>query len=99
MIKVMDVYNDLRDITDEVVRVFSLAGIQPQPSLVVGIANMVCLLRAQEKLELKNFIEAETKVRETLLYYAKASNYKGHDCAEILNDGGERARLLLESVN
>jgi hypothetical protein len=58
MIKVMDVYNDLHEITDEVVRVFQLAGQPLNPSLVVGIANMVCLLRYLEKNKISDSAQA-----------------------------------------
>jgi hypothetical protein len=49
MIKVSEVYEDLKATTKEVVDVFSLNGTRLDPSLIVGIANMVCLLRYMEK--------------------------------------------------
>jgi hypothetical protein len=50
MIKVMDCYNDLRDTTDEVVKVFELAGMQAHPAMVVGVTNMLYMARLIEKM-------------------------------------------------
>jgi hypothetical protein len=63
MIKVMEVYEDLKETTDEVIKVFQLAGMQVHPAMVVGIANMVCLLRQLEKHKISDAAqEALTKL-------------------------------------
>jgi hypothetical protein len=63
MIKVMEVYEELKETTDEVIRVFALAGIQVNPALVIGIANMVCLLRTLERYKISDAAqEALTKL-------------------------------------
>ena len=95
----MDVYNDLHEITDEVVRVFGLAGVPASPPLVVGIANMVCLLRYMEKNKMSD------SAQEALVRLIKQSNdglchldncpiveaHRAHgDSTTFVNDKGDK---------
>lgn len=54
MIKVSEVYDDLKSTTKEVVDFFSLNGTRLDPSLIVGIANMVCILRHLERYKISD---------------------------------------------
>jgi hypothetical protein len=95
MIKVSDVYDDLKSTTKEVVDFFSLNGTRLDPSLIVGIANMVCILRHLERYKISD------AAQEALTRLVRTDKAKG-ELADLilaaLNDSQSDEQDKLDSV-
>ena len=92
MIKVSEVYEDLKSTTKEVVDFFSLNGTRLDPSLIVGIANMVCILRHLERYKINDAAqEALIKLTKANATFESDQHFSGRcpTCGQKSHEGVE----------